>query len=305
MSSQSMTDAGFDNSGVPVGDTPEPDKPAGIIHRIKAKFRPKADTGLREALADYIAESDDGADPASPHAHERSLIENILSLRDLTVMDVMIPRVDIVAIDVTMSQSALLSLLAEKQFSRLPVYRDNPDDILGTLHIKDILAALAQGKEIHIPDLIRDVPIISPSMPVLDLLLMMKQKRRHMALVVDEYGGIDGLATIGDVLEAIVGEVEDEYDQNSETGFHRRDDGSIEADGRVPVETFEDQFGTVLDEEEREDVDTLGGLVFHLAGRIPARGEIITHESGMQFEVLDADLRRVKRVLIRNIPAAS
>ena len=303
MSTHSMTDSGLDNSGVPIGDMPEPEKPAGLIHRIKAKFKPKTDTGLREALADYIAESDGGKDPASPHAHERTLIENILSLRDLTVIDVMIPRVDIVAIDVTMSQDALLSLLSEKQFSRLPVYRDNPDDILGTIHIKDILASLAQGRAIHVPDLIRDVPIVSPSMPVLDLLLMMKQKKRHMALVVDEYGGIDGLATIGDLLEAIVGEVEDEYDQSGQTDLATRDDGSVEADGRVPVETFEERFGKILEDGERDDIDTLGGLVFHLAGRIPARGENITHKSGMRFEVLDADLRRVKRVLIRDIPS--
>ena len=298
MSGYSTGEAGLDNAG----DSPAPDKPAGLISRIKAKFKPKTETGLREALADYIAETDGASDPASPHAHERSLIENILSLRDLTVLDVMIPRVDIVAIDVTMPQNALLALLAEKQYSRLPVYRDNPDDILGTIHIKDILAALAQGKDLHVPDLLRDVPIVSPSMPVLDLLLMMKQKKRHMALVVDEYGGIDGLATIGDLLEAIVGEVEDEYDQSEQTDLHRRDDGGVEADGRVPVETFEAQFGKVLADDERDEIDTLGGLVFNLAGRIPARGEIITHDSGMVFEVLDADLRRVKRVLIRNIP---
>jgi CBS domain containing-hemolysin-like protein len=277
----------------------------GLTDWLKTMIKGKNDTSLRETIEEYIdGEGTDGG-LESLNAQERALISNILKLRDLNVVDVMIPRVDISAIDVATSQNELLSLLAEKQFSRLPVYRDTLDDVLGTIHIKDILATLAAGQPIRIPELVRDVPIVAPSMPVLDLLLMMKQRKRHMALVVDEYGGIDGLATIGDVIEAIVGEVEDEYDQESQPHLARLDDGSVQADGRVDIEEFEHAFGHVLTEEEREDIDTLGGLVFALAGRIPARGEIITHPTGMVFEVVDADLRRVKRLLIRNIPAVA
>jgi CBS domain containing-hemolysin-like protein len=271
---------------------------------LKIMIKGKSDNSLREALEGYIGDSESGDGLASLNAQERALIANILKLRGLTVVDVMIPRPDISAIDVTTSQGELLSLLAEKQFSRLPVYRDTLDDVLGTIHIKDILSALARGQAIHIPDLVRDVPIVAPSMPVLDLLLMMKERRRHMALVVDEYGGIDGLATIGDVIEAIVGEIEDEYDQEAQPHMAVNADGSMLADGRVDIEEFERQVGQILSEDERGDIDTLGGLVFALAGRIPARGEIITHPSGMVFEVIDADLRRVKRLLIRNIPKA-
>lgn len=279
------------------------DRPAqGMVEWLKTMLKGKNDSTLRQALEEYIEESGDDASFASLNAQERALIANILKLRDLNVVDVMIPRAHISAIDVNTSQSDLLSLLAEKQFSRLPVYRDTLDDVLGTIHIKDILSALARGQAVRIPDLVRDVPIVAPSMPVLDLLLMMKQKRRHMALVVDEYGGIDGLATIGDIIEAIVGEVEDEYDQDTEGEMMIDKDGNVIADGRVDIEEFENRFGEVLTEDEREDVDTLGGLVFAIASRIPARGEIITHSSGMQFEVTDADLRRIKRLMIRNIP---
>ncbi len=274
----------------------------GVMEWLKTMIKGKTDHSLRQALEGYLDESSANGSFANLNGQEKALIGNILKLRDLNVIDVMIPRVDIIAIDVNTSQSELLSLLAEKQFSRLPVYRETLDDVLGAIHIKDILAALAKGQAIHIPDLIRDIPIIAPSMPVLDLLLMMKQKRRHMALVVDEYGGIDGLATIGDVIESIVGEVEDEYDQEMQPHLSRLADGSVEADGRVDTDEFEQRFGEILTEEEREDIDTLGGLVFALAGRIPARGEIIAHSSGMVFEVIDADLRRIKRLLIKNIP---
>jgi len=139
-------------------------------------------------------------------------------------------------------------------------------------------------------------------MPVLDLLLMMKQMRRHMALVVDEFGGIDGHVTINDVIESIVGEIEDEYDRDDEPTLIQNRDGSIMIDARYDIEEFEEKFGRLLTDEEREDNDTLGGLVFEIAGRVPARGEILTHPSGMVFEIVDADPRRVNRLLIKNIP---
>jgi CBS domain containing-hemolysin-like protein len=139
-------------------------------------------------------------------------------------------------------------------------------------------------------------------MRVLDLLLEMRLKRTHMALVVDEYGGIDGLVTIEDLVEQIVGEIEDEHDHNVEPDFVERPDGVIEADARMLLEEFEARVGRLVDDEDREDIDTLGGLVFYLAGRIPSRGELIVHPSGIEFEVLDADPRRIKRLRIRNLP---
>lgn len=267
---------------------------------IRTSLGNKTDNDLHSALREYVADAenaDSGID-----TNERTLISNILALRDMRAVDVMIPRADIIAIDSSVSTQELFSLLAEKQYSRFPVYRESLDDVIGTIHIKDILACLARSQTVNIESLIRDIPIISPSMHVLDLLLEMKQTRRHMALVVDEYGGIDGLVTIGDIIEAIVGEIEDEHEINDEPQMAMSADGSILADGRVDIETFEGSFGKFLSDEDREDIDTLGGLVFSIAGRVPSRGEVLSHESGLVFEILDADPRRVSRLRIRNIP---
>lgn len=285
---------------------PPANEAGGLFHWLRNIARNKSDSSLREAIEEYIDSAENGnGGPDSISDHERTLIANILKLRDHTVVDVMIPRAAIFAIDMATTQKDLLSMLAEKQHSRIPVYRDSLDDIVGTIHIKDILGCLADGRRIAIPDLIRDVPIVSPSMPVLDLLLMMKQMRRHMALVVDEYGGIDGLVTINDVIESIVGEIEDEYNQDNEPQVIRNADGSLLADARFDIDEFETRFGRFLSEEEREDIDTLGGLVFSIAGRVPARGEILTHESGKIFEIIDADPRRVSRMLIKDAPGTS
>ncbi len=280
----------------------KPENKVGFLSRLQSMMKGKPDSSLRETLEEYIEEA--GEDDASSVSHqEKALISNVLKLRDLSVFDLMVPRADIVAIDVGTSQEELLSLLAEKQYSRLPVYKDNLDHTLGTIHIKDILSALAKGKSISIKKLVRECPIVSPSMHVLDLLLYMKESRKHMALVVDEYGGIDGLVTIGDVIENIVGEIDDEYENETLAEMEEQDDGSVMADARVYIEEFEARFGALLTAEEREENETLGGLVFHIAGRIPARGEILTHSSGMTFEVMEADPRRISRMCIRNIPS--
>jgi len=275
----------------------------GFFGRLFNGQKKNDSASLREAIEDYIIEVENGdltADAA--FAHERALLSNILSLRENSVSEIMIPRADIVAIDVTTSQSELLNLLSEKQNSRIPVYKDTLDEVLGTIHIKDILASLAQGREIDIEDLLRHVPIISPAMSVLDLLMMFREMKKHMALVVDEFGGIDGLITVGDVLESIVGEIDDEYDLETDPSMSENKDGSISADARIDIDEFEEKYGEIFTEEERECIDTLGGLVFALAGRIPARGEIIVHPNGMIFEVIDADPRRVNRLLIKKMP---
>jgi CBS domain containing-hemolysin-like protein len=270
----------------------------GLVSRV---FKRKSES-LREAIEEYIEETEDEEIIDETATHERELISNILKLRDLDVRDIMVPRADIISIDIETSQKDLLSLLSEKQFSRLPVFRESLDDIVGTIHIKDILSCLAVGKRVEIEDLIREVPIVSPAMSMLDLILMMQQKKRHMALVVDEFGGIDGLVTIGDVIEAIVGEIEDEYDHDSQPEITKESNGSYLADARLDIEDFEKEFGEMLTEEEREDVDTLGGLVNSMAGRVPTRGEVLSHPSGITFEILEADPRRVSRMRIKDIP---
>lgn len=281
------------------------DKP-GFFGFVKGLFAPKSDGSLRETLEEALEDAveDELSDEEdSVSAHERALLSNVLELKDKTVSDVIVPRADIVAIDVSSTKNELMAFIGKKQFSRFPVYEDNMDNMIGTVHIKDLIGAMAREEEINLRGLVREIPIVSPSMPVLDMLLSMQQSHKHMAFVVDEYGGIDGLVTIGEVVEAIVGDIEDEYDPNTTPQMEAQDDGSVMADARLDVEEFEDQYGELFSEDERNESDTLGGIVFDTAGRIPARGEIIKHKkTGMHFEVLEADARRIHKIRIRNIP---
>ena len=167
------------------------------------------------------------------------------------------------------------------------------------VHIKDVIAAEVAHPPPPLRELVRDVLIVAPSMPLLDLLLEMRLSRQHMSLVVDEFGGIDGLITIEDVVEEIVGDINDEHDNDTPPTLEPVADDVWVADARVPVEDFENVVGNILEEEEREDIDTLGGLVFSLAGRVPARGELLVHPSGLEFEVVDGDPRRIKCLRIR------
>lgn len=266
---------------------------------LRALRRSKGSDSVREALEELIEDREDSEVPIDDN--ERLLLGNILHLRDVTAYDVMVPRADIVAVEARTPLKELLELFVKLGHSRLPVYRSTLDDVIGMVHIKDVLAASQIDKPFHLHRIVRRVMFVSPSMRALDMLLEMRLKRIHMALVVDEYGGIDGLVTIEDVVEQIVGEIEDEHDRAVEPDMVVRADGVIEADARTPIEEFEDKVGAVLTEEEREDVDTLGGLVFFIAGRVPSRGELISHPSGLEFEVVDADPRRIKRLRVRKV----
>jgi Hemolysins and related proteins containing CBS domains len=262
--------------------------------------RSKGSESVREALEELIEDRHDAGIPIDDQ--ERVLLGNILHLRERTAYDVMVPRADIVGVDDSTSLADLTALFIECGHSRLPVYRGGLDDVIGMLHIKDVLSAGRGGdKPFQLHRIVRRVLFVSPSMRVMDLLLEMRLKRTHMALVVDEYGGIDGLVTIEDVVEQIVGDIEDEHDHEVEPDMVVRPDGVIEADARTSIEDFERVLGPVLTEEERDDVDTLGGLVFFVAGRVPSRGELIAHPSGLEFEVVDADPRRIKWLRVRKV----
>ncbi len=267
---------------------------------LRGILRRRGDNTLRDAIEELIEEQGDGE--SSIDAGERVLLANILKLRDRTVVDAMVPRADIVAVDLDISAQDLIARMVQVGHSRIPVYRDTLDDVVGIVHIKDVMACIAAGKPVALAGIVREVQIVAPSMPVLDLLLQMRQIRQHMALVVDEFGGIDGLVTIEDLVEEIVGEIEDEHDDDSEPNMIEKPDGTMVADARVPIEAFEERVGCLLDDDERADIDTLGGLVMSMAGRVPGRGELLTHPSGLEFEVVDADPRRVKRVRVRKLP---
>lgn len=291
----------------PSADKPSPSKkdPKALVAWLKNLVGRKSDSddSLREALEDYIEElsSDDGNSETSSSDQQKILLGNILELRNMTVTDVMIPRVDIAAVDITSSPDTLIKILAEKQHSRVPVYRETLDDILGIIHMKDVIAKQAKEEELVLKDMLREVPIVSPALPVLDLLLLMRETRQHMVFVVDEYGGIDGLATIGDVLSSIVGEIHDEHESSEHPSMRDNTDGSVTADARISIRDFEERFGTILTDDERDEVETLGGYVSFLADRVPARGELINHkESNLIFEILEADPRRIIKLKIRN-----
>lgn len=302
-------------SDEPSGKNVSPSKHGGAIERVEERtpatglmsfvknlIKPEKDPTLRETIEEYVDDDSFDVKETSMSVHEKTLISNILELRDMCAADIMVPRADIIAINQDTTQEELFFLLSERQYSRLPVYKDTLDNVIGSIHVKDIMATLALGKSLDIQALTRDVPIVSPSIKMLDLLLQMRITRKHMVMVVDEFGGIDGLITIGDVIESIVGEIDDEHDPDDHTEIVVDTDGTVTADARVDLEEFEEIFGKILSKEERHENDTLGGLVFSLAERVPARGEVITHKSGMTFEIIEADPRRVKRLHIRNIP---
>lgn len=265
-------------------------------------FRQRNGADLRDTIEELIDEQEEIGEVPTPR-DELTLLRNILNLHGLTVYDVMVPRADIISVDIDVSLPDLVHLMSEQTHSRIPVYRGTLDDIEGMVHIKDVLACSYMEQPLQLKDIVRRVLFVAPSMPILELLLQMRVTRVHMALVVDEFGGIDGLVTIEDLVEEIVGEIEDEHDEDGTPLIAERSDGSFDADARVPLEEFEERVGQILTDEERdEDIETLGGLVFFLAGRVPVRGEVIRHETGLEFEILDADPRRIRRLRVSRLP---
>ncbi len=284
-----------------------------FLSRIRNRLLGRSnEQSVRESIAELVQEA--AAAPTAPGAipeldrQERALIANVLRLRETNADDVMVPRADIVAmrVDVTLEQA--LEQIRIDGHSRLPVYREQLDEIVGMVHIKDVFAYVGRPEAFSLEAILRRPLLVAPNIPVLDLLLQMRQARMHLALVVDEYGGIDGLVTIEDLVETIVGDISDEHDDEVVPMVTDRADGSLDINARMDVDAFEQRMGPVLTEDERNaDIDTVGGLVFTLAGRVPARGEVLSHPSGIEFRVLDADARRIRRLRVRRTaePAAA
>ncbi len=278
---------------------------AGIIGRIRTRLGRRApDYNLRDSIAELVQEAEDAPDTPGElpdlDRQERALIANVLRLRETTADDVMVPRADIVAmrVDVTLDQA--LEQIRLEGHSRLPVFDEQLDDIVGMVHIKDVFSFVGRPDAFSLQALLRKPLMVAPQVPVLDLLLQMRQARMHLALVVDEYGGIDGLVTIEDLVETITGDISDEHDEIEGPMVIERPDGALDLDARLSVGDFETRMGPVLSEDERDaDIDTVGGLIFTLAGRVPALGEVISHQSGLEFHVLDADARRIRRLRVR------
>ncbi len=228
------------------------------------------------------------------------------NLRRLRVDDVAIPKVDIIAVSLDIGKDALVEVFREHGFSRLPVYKGTMDSPQGLVLLKDLALqhGFGPGGRFSMRKLLRPILYAPPSMPVGILLQKMQRERVHMALVIDEYGGVDGLVTIEDLIETVIGEIEDEHDEEEDVLWKEENPGVFLAQATAPLEEFEPVLGVALrTTEEDQEIDTLGGLVMIRTGRMPARGEIVPHETGVEFEVVDADARRIKRIRVR-LPGA-
>ena len=233
----------------------------------------------------------------------------LLNLRLKRLDDVLIPRAEVVAVPVDISLHDLVVKFRESGMTRIPVFEGTLDVPLGMIHLKDLALNHGfngdRGKPFEIRPLLRQLIYAPPSMPIGVLLTKMQTQRIHMALVIDEYGGVDGLVTLEDLIEQVIGEIEDEHDQEEGKFWRQEKSGCYLALARTPIDDFQDEIGMrLVEEEDEEEIDTLGGLVFMLAGRVPARGEVIPHPSGAEIEVVDADPRRIKRLRLRMPQAA-
>jgi CBS domain containing-hemolysin-like protein len=290
------------------------------LDKLRTAIGLKGPGSIREDLAVALA-TEDVAAGFSPE--ERAMMQNILRLREVRVEDIMIPRPDIEAVDIDITLGHLFARFRESGHSRMPVFRESLDDPVGLVHIKDLMeyvtaaAAVSDaeagrydlnnvdlGKKLSETTLVRDILFVPPSMPVAVLLSSMQASRMQMALVIDEYGGTDGLVSLEDAVEMIVGEIEDESDEDAGPMIVADGKGGFLADARADLDEVTAAIGEDLAAgESNEDVDTIGGLVFNLLGRIPVRGELIAAPNGYEIEVLDADPRRLKKLRIYRRPA--
>jgi CBS domain containing-hemolysin-like protein len=312
-----------DSTGAESGER----SPDSWIDRLKAVVGLRPSASIREDLADALAT--DAAAGFSPE--ERAMIANILRLREVRVDDVMVPRADIEAVEIDVTLGELLDAFEKSGHSRMPVYRETLDEPLGLVHIKDLMSYITGAglvaaepeagadkrhpaaridlkrvdltRKLSAANLLRNILFVPPSMPVTSLLATMQGTRMQMALVIDEYGGTDGLVSLEDVVEMVVGEIEDEHDGEDRPVIQADGEGAFLADARADLADVSTALGVDFARaEEGEVVDTVGGLVVNHLGRVPVRGELVTLPEGIEFEILDADPRRIKRLRIHKKP---
>ena len=278
--------------------------PPSLRHMIRAWFRHalrnRHDSSLKEALEEVIEEHEEQSeDPLAPE--EKIMLHNMLSFSDIKVSDIMVPRADIAAVPHDITLDELIRHITEIRHTRVPVYEETLDRMLGFIHLKDMLPLLSREVAFDIGALLRPLLFVPPSMRIIDLLVKMRHAGSHMAIVVDEYGGTDGLVTMEDLFEEIVGDIQDEHDgdEDLKDKIIRIDDSTFEVDASIPIEKLERQMGlNLVTEETEEEFETLGGFIFFLLGRVPAEGEMIPHISGLRFEIASADPRRIGKVRI-------
>jgi CBS domain containing-hemolysin-like protein len=317
MTAQAESSAG----GLASGQPADPKPPESWLERLRLRLGFRAQASIRDDIEDAI-DGNNTSDEFTPQ--ERALLKNVLGFREIRIKDVMIPRADIIAVPAEISIGELLGVFRTAGHSRLPVYGETLDDPKGMVHIRDFVDHIASRAETgkssrrrkqvaQVPEvlsvelgvqlasakILRPVLYAPPSMPAIDLLVRMQATRTHMALVIDEYGGTDGLVSIEDLVEVIVGDIEDEHDHQEGSMIQQSADGTWLADARLELDEAEQALGVGLrDVEASEDIETIGGFIVSRAGRVPVRGELILGPEGLEFEVTDADPRRVKRVKI-------
>ena len=301
----------------PSTTAPAPARGQSLITRLKAMFAFRT-VSLRDDL-EVALESEAAGETADFSPSERTILQNVLSLGEKRVEDVMVPRADIIAIEAETTLADMIALFRQAGHSRIPVYADNIDNMIGFIHVKDALRRITEvvtdpekmpvklvstglKHKLGKLDIVRTVLFVPPLMPVGDLLQQMQQKRVHMAIVIDEYGGTDGVVTIEDLLEAVVGEIDDEHDEFEGPLIRKINSNLFLASARAEIGEVEGVIGPDFDPGEHgKDVDTIGGLVFALAGHVPAKGEIVGGLKNFEFEVIQADSRQVRRIKIKRI----
>ncbi len=272
-----------------------------ILQKLKFFSKANDKENIKDVLEDLIEENEDVVNEIDDGT--KKIFKNVINLSDKCVEDVMIPRADIDAVSVETLLKDLVNFIDKTKHSRIPVYDDNLDKILGMIHIRDIFQRIYKNnsskKETKISkSYIRKILFSSPSMKVLDLLLKMRSEQIHMSIIVDEFGGTNGLVTIEDLVEEIVGEIKDEHDFEEIEEVKKLSKKAYEISARIPLDEFQEKLGISLKLDDKEEVDTLGGFIFYLLGRIPGRGEVINYKKNLEFTIIDADTRKIKRILV-------
>ena len=273
-----------------------------IVNKIKSILKPSDRENIKDVLEDLIEDNGNGTEKIDDGT--KNIFKNVINLNNKCIEDVMIPRADIDAVSIETTLNDLVNFIDKTKHSRIPVFENNLDKVLGMIHIRDLFEKIHQRntkkKSTKIAKkMIRKILFSSPSMKVIDLLLKMRSEQIHMAIVIDEFGGTNGIVTIEDLVEEIVGEIKDEHDFEEVDEIKKISKKSFEISARISLEEFERRLNIKLNIDEREEIDTLGGFIFFLLGRIPGRGEVVSYKKNVEFTIIEADTRRIKRILVQ------
>ncbi|MDX2112634.1 MAG: hemolysin family protein [Alphaproteobacteria bacterium] len=267
---------------------------------MRTLFGGRQEASLKEVLDEVIEEHEEHSEERL-EPEEKVMLHNVLSFGDTQVHDIMVPRTDIEAVPQDIAMPQLKTHIMEHRHTRIPVYEETLDHVRGFVHVKDLLPMFAGDQPFSLTSVLRPVLFVPPSMRIVDLLRKMRHSGSHMAMVVDEYGGTDGLVTLEDVVEEIIGDIRDEHDDSEEdtNRIHKHAAGVYDVSARIHIDALEKSLGlNLITEEKDDDFDTLGGLIFFQIGRVPVKGEVVPHIGGMRFEILEADARRIHKIRI-------